>query len=166
MKPALLVIDVQKEFFNHSPETERLLNGAIEYINEAVKLFRQRGYPIVYVQHMDESEGLVPGTEGFELPEAFDVQPGDIRVTKTYGNAFNKTGLGDQLKALGVDTLILTGYCAEWCVLSTCRGAEDLDFSPILLLGSIASGSKENIRFVESINETISFGALKAFIGE
>jgi nicotinamidase-related amidase len=164
MKPALLVIDVQKEFFKDDPETTLLLNSAVEYINEAVKLFREKKLPIVYVQHMDETDGLVPGTEGFDLPDAFDVQPGDIRVTKTYGNAFNKTGLYDKLKALGVETLIITGYCAEWCVLSTTRGAMDLDLNPIILLGSIASDSKENIHFVESINHSISLGALRAFM--
>lgn len=164
MKPALLVIDVQKEFFKDDPETTRSLNNAVEYINEAVKLFRSQKLPIVYVQHMEEESGLVPGAEGFELPEAFDVQPTDIRITKTYGNAFNKTGLADQLKALGVDTLILTGYCAEWCVLSTYRGAIDLDLNPTLLLGSIASGSAENLRFVEKISHVISWGTLDPFI--
>lgn len=164
MKPALLVIDVQKEFFKDDPETARSLNNAVEYINEAVKLFRGQNLPIVYVQHMEEEDSLVPGSEGFELPDSFDVQPTDIRITKTYGNAFNKTDLTEKLKALGVDTLIITGYCAEWCVLSTTRGAMDLDLNPILLLGSIASGSQENIRFVESISHVISWGALEPFI--
>jgi len=46
-------------------------------------------------------------------------------------------------------------------VLSTCRGAVDLDLTPILLRGSLASDSAENIKFVESINDMISYGALK-----
>lgn len=164
MKPALLVIDVQKQFFKDDPDTTKLLNDAVEYINEAVKLFREQKLPIVYIQHMDEEDGLIPGTEGFDLPESFDVQPADLRITKTYGNSFNKTGLTEQLKALGVDTLILSGYCAEYCVLSTYRGALDVDLRPILLLGSLASGSKENIQFVENISQIISFGALNVFI--
>jgi hypothetical protein len=49
-------------------------------------------------------------------------------------------------------------------VLSTCRGAEDVDFNPILLRGSLASGDSENIRFVEKINQIISLGALEVFI--
>ena len=39
MKPALLVIDVQKEFFKFSPTTAQSLNDAIEYINAAIALF-------------------------------------------------------------------------------------------------------------------------------
>ena len=36
MKAALLVIDVQNEFFNLSAETAQSLKDAIEYINEAI----------------------------------------------------------------------------------------------------------------------------------
>jgi len=50
-------------------------------------------------------------------------------------------------------------------MLSTCRGADDLDLSAILLRGAIASGSQENIRFVESISNLISFGALAKVLG-
>jgi len=63
MKPALLVIDVQKKFFKFSPTTAQSLNDAIEYINEAIKLFREKDLPVVCVQHMDEEGKLVPGEE-------------------------------------------------------------------------------------------------------
>jgi nicotinamidase-related amidase len=164
MKPALLVIDVQKQFFKSDPETEKSLTGAVQYIVPAIALFHEKKFPIVFVQHIEEADGLLPGTEDFELPDAFDVQPGDLRITKTYNNAFNKTGLDEKLKALGVDTLIITGYCAEWCIVSTLRGAWDLDFKTIVLLGSIASGSKEGVSFVENNHSVISLGALQTFI--
>jgi nicotinamidase-related amidase len=164
MKPALLVIDVQKQFFKDDPDTEKSLNNAFQYIVPSIALFHEKKFPIVFVQHMEEDEGLKPGTEGFEMPEAFDVQPGDLRITKTYNNSFNKTDLHAQLKALEIDTLIVTGYCAEWCILSTLRGAWDLDYKAIVLLGGIASGSKEGISFVENNHDVISFGALKTFI--
>lgn len=164
MKPALLVIDVQKQFFKDDPDTEKSLNNAIDTIVPSIALFHEMKLPIVFVQHMEEEEGLLPGTEGFDLPDAFDVQPGDLRITKTYNNSFNKTGLHEKLQALGVDTLIITGYCAEWCILSTIRGAWDLDYTTYLIPGAIASGSKEAIAFVETNHDVISFGELKTFI--
>jgi len=51
MKPALLVIDLQKEFFNISQIYSDSLNSAIEYINEAIAIFRKKGFPIVAIQH-------------------------------------------------------------------------------------------------------------------
>jgi nicotinamidase-related amidase len=164
MKPALLVIDVQKKFFDYNQGCSDSLKSAIEYINAAMDLFRKKNFPIVIVQHKDEEQGLVPGNTGFDVHQDVKVAPQDIRIVKAYGNSFNKTGLAEKLKGLGVDTVILSGFCAEFCVLSTYRGAENLDFKPIILKGSLASDNAEHIRFVEEISETISFGALKTFL--
>jgi nicotinamidase-related amidase len=161
MKPAVLVIDIQKRFFEFGPAISESLRSAIDYINPTIALFREHDLPVICVQHVDEDEGLVPDAEGFGLPEELDVLPSDVHIRKTYGNAFNATQLLAKLQALGIDTVIVTGFCAEECVLSTYRGAEDVDLKPIILRGSLASGSKENIRFVESISSIISFGALQ-----
>lgn len=165
MKSALLVVDVQKEFFKTSPTVAQSLSDAIEYINAAIALFREKDLPVICVQHVDEEEKLVPSEEGFELPAELDILPSDLHIHKTYGNSFNKTSLEDELRALGVDTVIITGYCAEYCVLSTYRGAQDLDLTPIILRGSLASGNLTNIKFVESISDIISYGVLNKLLG-
>lgn len=164
MKPALLVIDVQNEFFSQSQACSDSLKAAIEYINAAIALFRKKNLPIVIIQHKSEEEGLVPGKSGFDVPQSVKLEPQDIRIVKTYGNSFAKTGLAGKLRELSVDTVIVTGFCAEYCVLSTYRGAQDCDFTPIILRGSLASDNEEHIRFVEEINETMSFGALKTML--
>jgi nicotinamidase-related amidase len=164
MKPALLVVDVQKQFFEFGPVTTQSLNDAIVYINAAIELFRERGLPVVSIQHVDKEQKLVPGEVGFDLPGELAILPSDLHIHKLYGNAFNKTPLGDELRAQGVDTVILTGYCAEECVLSTYRGAEDLDLTPVVLRGALASGDLKNIKFVESISAIISYSALKKML--
>jgi nicotinamidase-related amidase len=164
MKPALLVVDVQNEFFNSDQARSDSLKTAIENINAAIDVFRKKNLPIVVVQHMSEELGLVPGKSGFDVPESVKLEPQDMRIVKTYGNSFIKTGLAEKLRKFGVDTVMVTGYCAEYCVLSTYRGAQDCDFVPIILRGSLASGNAEHIRFVEEITETISLGALKTLL--
>jgi nicotinamidase-related amidase len=164
MKPALLVIDVQNEFFNLNQSCSDSLKSAIEYINAAIDLFREKNLPIVVIQHENEERSLVPGKSGFDVPQNVKLKPLDIRITKTYSNSFTKTRLAEKLKELGVDTVIVTGFCAEFCVLSTYRGATDFDFKPIILKGSLASDNAEHIRFVEEISETVSFGALKTLL--
>ncbi len=161
MQPALLVVDVQKAFFKFDQTTTQSLESAIEYINAAIAMFRKKHLPVISVQHVDPDDNLVPGEEGFDLPDQLAILGSDLHIHKTYGNAFNKTPLAEELRKLGVDTVIITGFCAEYCVLSTYRGAQDLDLTPILLRDSLASGSAERIRFVESINDVISYGALK-----
>lgn len=165
MKPALLVVDIQKEFFKFGPTTAQSLNAAIEYINAAIALFREKDLPVICIQHMDEEEKLVPGEEGFGLPEELAILPSDLHIHKTYGNSFNKTSLGGELRDLGINTVIITGFCAEHCVLSTYRGAQDLDLTPIILRGSLASDNLENIKFVESIGDIMSYGVLKKVLG-
>lgn len=165
MKPALLVIDVQKAFFKYDPVMTQSLERAIEYINAAIALFREKQLPVISVQHIDKSDNLVPGEDGFELPEQLKILATDLHIHKTHGNSFNKTPLAGELQKLGVDTVIITGFCAEYCVLSTCRGAEDLDLKAIILRDALASGVLKNIKFVESVNELISYGALKKVLG-
>lgn len=163
MKPALLVIDVQKAYF--SPRTSQSLDRAIEYINAAIKLFREKALPVVCIQNVNTEDKVVPGEEGFDVPNTLNLLSSDLHIHKTYQNSFNKTPLAEELRNLGVDTVIVTGFCAEYCVLSTCRGAEDLDLTPIILQGAIASGVPEHITFVERVNESISYGALRKVLG-
>ena len=166
MNPALLVIDMQKQFFDLDPATAQSLKEAVEYINAAVKLFRERDLPIIVIEHKDEDYGLVPGTPDFETHESIKLEESDPRIVKSYGDAFVKTPLVKMLRDLDVDTVIIAGFCAEYCALSTCRGAEGHDLTPIILRGSLASGTPERIRFVEAINEIISFEALKKVLSE
>jgi nicotinamidase-related amidase len=164
VKPALFVIDMQNRFLKINRACSESLNSVIECINAAIDLFRKKNLPIFVIQHKQEEENLVPGTPDFEVLESLKLEPQDTRIIKTYGNSFTKTGLAEKLKMLGVDIIVLTGFCAEYCVLSTYRGAQDFDFSPIVLRGSIASDNAEHIRFVEEITETISYGALKVLL--
>jgi nicotinamidase-related amidase len=164
MKPALLVIDVQNEFFNINQSYSDSLKSAIEYINAAIDIFRKKNLPIVVIQHKNEEQGLLQGKSGFDVPQDVKLEPQDMRIVKTYSNSFTKTKLAEKLKELGVDTVIVTGFKAEFCVLSTYRGAVDFDFKPIILKGSLASDNVEHIRFVEEISETISLGALQTLL--
>ncbi len=164
MKTALLIIDVQNDFFKINQACADSLKSAIEYINEAIDIFRKKNLPIVVIQHKNEKENLVPGNPSFDVPGNVKLEPQDLHIVKTYGNSFTKTGLAEKLRELGVDTIIITGFCAEFCVLSTYRGALDHDFTPIILKGSLASDNPEHIRFVEEISETISYGALKTLL--
>ncbi len=161
MKPALLVIDIQKQFFDLSPEFASSLKDAMEYINAAIDIFREKDLPVVCIQHMQPKMDLVPGKEGFDSPDDLKVLPTDLHIHKTKGSAFVNTDLQVKLEEMGVDTLIMTGFAAEYCLLSTYRGAQDLDLNPIVLRGSLASENLEHIQFVEKISDIISYGALK-----
>jgi nicotinamidase-related amidase len=162
MKPALLIIDLQKAFYG--AETKASMDGAAECINAALALFREKKLPIAWIHHTNDAGGPFPGQEGFEFIDALRPKDGETHITKKYGNAFNKTNCAAVLRAQSVDTVFVTGFCAEHCVLSTYRGAKDLDLDPVLIRGCSASDVPENIKFVESISEIVSVNILKKIL--
>lgn len=153
-----MIIDMQKAYY--AGPTIPQMDAAAEYINYVIPMFREKSLPVIWVYNEDEYDGAVPGNEKYEFIDALAPGAGDIKINKTYGNSFNKTGADHVLKEAGVDTIVMTGFCAEHCVLSTYRGAVDLDYFPMLLKHGLASVSKENKEFVENISETVTCGVL------
>lgn len=162
MKPAFMIIDMQKEYFTGS--SKESMTSASEYINEVVGYFRRKELPIIWVQDIDRDSGVVPGTDGFEIIDILERKEGDLYIHKEYGNSFNKTECSSILRKEGADVVIMAGYCAEYCVLATYRGAQDQDFTPVLLKNGIASGDPENLRFVEKISDTVSYKLIKKML--
>jgi len=164
MNYALMIIDLQKAFYR-GPSKESM-DSACEYINAVLPLFRKRKSPVLWIQDKDEEDDVVPGTEGFEFLEQLEPQEGEYRIHKEYGNSFNKTDCARILKEHKTDIVVITGYCAEQCVLSTYRGALDHDFLPVILKNGIASGKDENKEFIEKISNVISYPVLKKLLEE
>ena len=82
---------------------------------------RQEQVPVVWVQHSDE--GLVRGSDGWQVvPE---LTPGDAEplVEKNYGDSFEDTTLETVLSGLGVGRLIIVGAQTDACIRSTLHGA-------------------------------------------
>jgi ureidoacrylate peracid hydrolase len=75
----------------------------------------------------DEPDLCVEGTRGADF---VGPQPraGEAIVSKTHFSAFARTGLGDQLHAQGVDTLVLAGLTTECCVASSAWDGFEHDF--------------------------------------
>jgi nicotinamidase-related amidase len=164
MKLALMVIDMQKEFY--VGQIKEQMDRASEYINAAILMFEKKNLPIIWVQDVNEADGVVPGTDGFEFIDSLQPKPDAIRIHKTYGNSFNKTDVDKILKEHGVDAVVVTGFCAEFCVLSTYRGAKDLDYFPVILKNAIASTEDSRKQFVEDISETITYGVLEKMLSD
>ena len=162
MKMALLIIDLQKAYENTA--TKESMANACEYINATIPLFRKNSLPIIWIQHKDEYDGAIPGKPGFEYIDKLKPEKNDYRITKEYNNSFNKTKLYEILNENRIDTVVITGFCAEYCILSTYRGALDLDLTPVIITNAIASGEKERIRFVEDISSVISYEILSKML--
>jgi len=162
MNIALLVIDMQEAFF--SGNSKKSMENAAQYINYTVSIFRENNKKIIWVQDEPEKDAHINGLKGFEIIELLKPHENEKRIIKHYGNSFNKTGLLEYILEEKIDTIVITGYCAEDCVLSTYRGALDHDLTPIMLKNAIASGNEENLKFVENIHDIITIKVLEKLI--
>jgi nicotinamidase-related amidase len=155
MHPALLVIDIQKQFLPMMDDREKSL--AMYAINAYIDLFRKYGFPVVRVYHTDKDYGPVPGTPEFEFPDEVKILPGDPKVIKTYGNGFNKTDLEKILRDKGVNTLFLCGLSSVGCVLATWFGAQDLDFKAFLIKDAMLSHNTDYTNQIENIFDALGY---------
>ena len=146
-KPALIVIDMQNGFCVANGFMDQIGLGyeasasVIEPIAELVGAARTAGLPIVFTRYVlndDYSDaglllevfpqilgtgGMVRNTWDGDVIDALKPQPGDIVLDKTRYSAFYETDLEQQLRALGVDTVIVCGVTTNICVESTVRDA-------------------------------------------
>jgi nicotinamidase-related amidase len=131
MTQALLVIDIQNDYF---PDGKMELVGAAKAAKNAaivMSRFREQGLPVIHVQHI-----AVSPTATFFLPETFgveihrDVAPmlDELVVVKHFPNAFRATALKEVLESLKVDELAVVGMMTHMCIDTTVR-ARNLEFN-------------------------------------
>ncbi len=163
MKPALIVIDMQKQFLGRSAECAASLDSAAKYIAWAIEIFGKKNLPVIHIVHNEGGPEELESKDFWELDSIACPKREDV-IVKSKGSAFIGTDLEARLKACGATMLIICGFAAEYCVLSTAKAAEDLGWGFALLKGALASPDPQNIPFVERTSETVSAGALVGFM--
>lgn len=132
MQRALLLIDIQMDYF---PGGRMEVAGAVEASRAARTLldhFREKQLPAFHVQHIAARPGaafLLPGTDGIAFHESVKPLPGETVVVKHFPNSFRETGLEEKLAAHGVKELVVCGMMSHMCVDSTVRSAYDRGFA-------------------------------------
>jgi nicotinamidase-related amidase len=130
MKRALLVIDVQNEYFSgklpvtYPPES-------LENILKVMSASRVNGIPVIVIQHTSTSENaetFVKGTPGWELLLEVSNQPYTHLMEKTLPGSFTGTDLESWLRENEIDTVTISGYMTQMCCDTTARQAFHLGF--------------------------------------
>ncbi|QQR64501.1 cysteine hydrolase [Candidatus Kaiserbacteria bacterium] len=157
MKPALLIIDLQKDFFE-SVELNAIQSDLVPKINILSGIIREHGVPIIWVRQEMKPDGsdafigdrklgkrfVVAGTEGSKLLDGLDHQTYDLEIIKRRYSPFYKTNLDEMLQALGIDTLIISGINTHACVRMAVIDAYQRDYEVILALDCINSWDEEH----------------------
>ena len=142
MSRALLLIDLQGDYF---PGGAHPLAGAEQAARQARRLlehFRAVGGPVVHLRHVwdaPDATFMRPGTEGVEIHPLVEPSEDEPVLTKSEANGFVGTELESTLRDQGVDDLVVAGMMSNMCVDSTVRTAADLGFTVTLAHDSCAA---------------------------
>jgi len=135
MKTALLVIDIQKDYF---PGGKVELVNPLEAAQKAYMLlqcFREHGQKTVHIQHIalkPDATFFISGERGTDIHDSAAHFEGEPFVQKHYPNSFRETNLLDLLKGWGIERVIITGMMSHMCVDATARAAVDFGFQVIV----------------------------------
>ena len=114
---ALLVIDVQNGVVAGAPNRDAVVANIQALVGRA----RAAGVPVVWGQHSDD--GLVAGSEAWQLVPELERRGQEPLVAKHYGDSFEATDLEQHLAGLAVGRVVVAGAQTDACVRSTLHGA-------------------------------------------
>jgi len=131
MKSALLLIDIQNDYF---PGGKMELESPVEAAQNAAELlqcFREHAMPTVHIQHVSldpQATFFISGDRGTDIHDITAHFEGEPLVQKHYPNSFRETNLHELLKEWGIERVIISGMMTHMCVDATARAAADLGF--------------------------------------
>lgn len=131
MSRALLVIDVQNEYFTGAlPITHPA--GHLEQILTAMDTAAAKQVPVVVIQHAftDPAKPFFQkGTPGWELHPEVAKRSRDLLLEKSLPGSFTGTELEDWLRERNINTVTIAGYMTHMCCDTTAREAVHRGFT-------------------------------------
>jgi len=141
MKKALIIIDIQNDYFAEGKMP--VVNAELVSLNtkKILTYFRNEKMTIVHVQHISTRAGstfFIPDSEGAKIHP--NVKPlGDEKIIiKHFPNSFRETELLNYLNKKEITDLVICGMMTHMCVDATVRAAKDYNFN-IELIGDACS---------------------------
>jgi len=137
-KPALIVVDLQRDFLPGGALPVREGDDVIEPTNALIDGFQAEGLPIVFTRdwHPKDHRSFKPrggmwpphaikDTRGAQFPPSLHVPHGTAIVSKATRkdveaySGFQGTDLAARLRGRGVEELYVTGLATDYCVKNT-----------------------------------------------
>ena len=150
-KPALVVIDVQNDYFEGGAFPLWNVEQTLAATEKAILGARAKGIPVVCVQHIANgpSPFFNPETEGVRIHERVRAVAGGAPVVvKQHADAFEGTSLHDTLQGLGVDELIVCGMMTQNCVTHTAISRRADDYRKVTVLTDASTTVSEMLHLI------------------
>jgi len=125
MSKALLVIDLQNDYFPGGKFPLWNTDVTLQNIERAIEKAKAQNIPVILIQHIaDSSRGIAPffngGTSGAEVhSRILSAAPMAPVIVKQFADSFVNTTLEETLAKLGVTELLVCGMMTQNCVTHT-----------------------------------------------
>jgi len=155
-KSALIVVDVQRDFCEGGALAAANTLSLLEPLQKTIEAARRAGAVIVFTRDWHPANHssfranggpwpvhCVANSPGAQLMAPLRTAPEDVMIHKGVGidgagySGFESTGLAEQLKALGVTQIAVSGIATEYCVRATALDGLIAGFATVVLTDRI-----------------------------
>lgn len=146
MKTALIVIDIQNDYFPGGRMPLDGMDAAARNCQALLERFRVLQAPTFIVQHLFNIPGapfFIPNTHGAELHESISPLAQDKVIVKNAVNCFLGTRLLQELQLAGVENVVICGAMSHMCVDAAVRAVADFGFQCTLAHDACAACALE-----------------------
>jgi nicotinamidase-related amidase len=146
MKTALIIIDIQNDYFDKGTMPLVEVNKAGNNARLILESFRAAGLPVIHIQHIaarPTAAFFLPDTTGAEIHDIVKPFENEKIIVKHYPNSFRETELLDYLKCNNITDLVICGMMTHMCIDATTRAAKDFGLNIILIEDACATRNLE-----------------------
>lgn len=145
-RPALLLVDMIRGFTDPACPLGCECPEVVAENARLLEAFHGAELPVAFttvVYHNDEQARvfrdrvkalnvLTPDSEWVNVDSRLPVKPSDLLIEKQWASAFRGTDLDDRLRALGADSLVVTGLTTSGCVRASAVDGLQYDYPVVV----------------------------------
>lgn len=146
-KRAIVVVDLQNDYFPGGKYELVGINKAAENAARVIESARKKGDRVIHVQHIFPSQDapfFTPDSEGITINPVVAPREGETVVVKNYPNSFLKTELKEILDADGIEDIVVVGAMSHMCIDATTRAASDFGYKTTVVQDACATRDLEH----------------------
>lgn len=130
-KQALVVVDIQNEYFSEGKLPLVGIDEAAANAALIIESARQKGHTVIHVRHeMPSTDAPIftPNSNGVEINETVKPVEGETVIVKRFPNSFRETPLKEILDKDGIQEVIVIGAMSHMCIDATVRASVDFGY--------------------------------------
>jgi len=154
--PALVVVDMTRGFTDPACALGCDCPDVVIAVNTLIGAFHARSLPVIFtsvVYHRPDQARLfrerlpalnllTPDSPWIEVDTRLERHTGDLLLEKHWASAFHCTSLDSHLRALGVDSLVVTGLTTSGCVRATAVDGLQYDYRVVVARDAVGDRNR------------------------